>query len=103
MNTAVAASIDTLTSLLRWSDGEVAERVGMNRVTVNNIRHGKRRITVDDLEAFASAFDCPISVLLGGRVEAMRWAGEQAEAGVQNWKILNDPDDPWQLTLALTA
>lgn len=103
MNTSVAAAIDTLASLLRLSDEGLGERVGMTRMVVNNIRRGKRSIKVDDLEAFARAFDCPISVLLGGRVEAMRWAGEQAEAGVQNWKILNDPDDPWQLTLALTA
>ncbi|MER6601212.1 helix-turn-helix domain-containing protein [Streptomyces parvus] len=64
-----AANVRLLRNRRGWTQGELAERAGLTENRVWALEGGKRRITVDDVEAFASALEVTPARLLSDEPE----------------------------------
>lgn len=64
-----------------WSQEDVAERIGVNKMTISGYETGKRRPSFETLDALAQVFDVSFDYLLGNTLERGRY-------------IVRDVDDP---------
>lgn len=65
----VAANVKLLRARRGWTQGELAERAGLTENRVWALEGGKRRMAVDDVEAFASALEVTPARLLSDEPE----------------------------------
>lgn len=81
----VAAGIRSHRGARGWSQGALAERVGLHQATVSTIEKGERGIDVNDLFLFAEAFGIPVVALFREAPKSMRqkifgdWMGDWRE------------------------
>ena len=68
-----ARTLGALRRHLGWTVKELADRAGMSRSSIDDRLHGRVTIDTDDIEALATAFGVPASVLLLDAGDAIRW------------------------------
>lgn len=56
----------TIRASLKWSQSDLAEKVGMHHNTISNIEIGKTSPRVNELEKIAQALGTTSSILLDG-------------------------------------
>ncbi|WP_251947223.1 helix-turn-helix domain-containing protein [Levilactobacillus brevis] len=59
-----------------WTQKDLADKMGFNKVTMNKIEHGNRNITNSELAKFADIFEVTTDYLLGKNSTPM-WANEK--------------------------
>lgn len=62
----IAANVRAERARRRWSQADLAERLGWARSTVGDLESGRRKVTADDLPVLCLAFDVPLSDLARG-------------------------------------
>jgi transcriptional regulator with XRE-family HTH domain len=72
-----------------WTQKDLADRMDMNKVTMNKIENGNRAVTNDELRKMAVLFDVTTDYLLGIN-KTPEWATEQQVTDLKEW--LDDPD-----------
>lgn len=56
----------TIRASLKWSQSELAEKVGMHHNSISNIENGKTSPRVNELDKIAQALGTTSSILLDG-------------------------------------
>jgi len=59
-----------------WTQKDLADKMGFNKVTMNKIEHGNRNITNSELAKFADIFEVTTDYLLGKNSTPV-WANEK--------------------------
>ena len=59
-----------------WSQQEVAERVGLNKMTISQYENGKRKPSFEMIEALAEVFHVDLNYLLGFTDKIEKPAGD---------------------------
>lgn len=81
--------LDAVTALLRISDGDMAERTGWSRPTIQGKRTGSIRIKPPDIPVLALALDVPMGTFTMTVPEVLVWiADNRAE-----WFVETDGGD----------
>lgn len=62
-----------------WSQADVADRLGITKVTVSQYESGKRNPSFDRIEAIADMFHVDMNYLLGFTDKINRPAGDQTD------------------------
>lgn len=62
-----------------WSQQEVADRVGLNKMTISQYENGKRKPSFEMIEALASAFHVDLNYLLGYSDKIEKPAGDETD------------------------
>ena len=66
VHASVGAKIKLIREALGWTQGDLAEKVGLARTSITNIELGNQRMLLDDVERFAAAFQSTPKQLLKG-------------------------------------
>jgi len=77
-----------------WSQKDLAEKMGFNKVTMNKIEHGNRSITNDELLKFANIFEVTTDYLLGNNEKEHKspdWATESDRIDLDKLLQSNTP------------
>lgn len=74
-----------------WSQQDVADRVGLNKMTISQYENGNRKPSLDAIEKLAEVFHVDMNYLLGFTDKIERPAGDQT-----------DPDANKYLAVTLT-
>ena len=72
-----------------WSQKDLADRMNMNKVTMNKIENGNRAISNEELKKFAQLFDVTTDYLLGAN-RTPKWATQKDVVDLQ--QMLDDPN-----------
>ena len=59
-----SSKLKSLREINKWSQEELAKRLGVSRSKIGNYEQGTREPGFEDLEAIADVFNCPISFLI---------------------------------------
>lgn len=70
-----------------WTQKDLADKMGFNKVTMNKIEHGNRNITNSELAKLADIFEVTTDYLLG-KNSTPAWANEKDTNDLE--KFLND-------------
>jgi transcriptional regulator with XRE-family HTH domain len=62
----IAANVRGERARRRWSQADLAERLGWARSTVGDLESGRRKVAADDLPALCTALDVPFADLIRG-------------------------------------
>ncbi|WP_125573019.1 helix-turn-helix domain-containing protein [Levilactobacillus huananensis] len=76
MNNKLVLRIVNLREAYDWTQKELADRMGFNKVTMNKIEHGNRAVTNEELAKFADLFKVTTDYLLG-KNQTPSWATKQ--------------------------
>jgi transcriptional regulator with XRE-family HTH domain len=66
LSDVLAAAVRAERARRRWTQADLAARLGWSTSTVGDIESGKRRVASDDLPALCRAFDLPLAELVRG-------------------------------------
>lgn len=87
MNRSTIERIINLRELRNWSQKDLADKMGFNKVTMNKIEHGNRSISNEELSKFADIFEVTTDYLLG-KNGAPQWANKHDIADLK--QMLDD-------------
>ena len=84
MHDTVANNVRGERARRRWTQAELAERLGWPRTAIHDVEIGRRRLSLDDLAALCRTFELPLIELCrgGDRYElaalgiSPRWGGD---------------------------
>jgi transcriptional regulator with XRE-family HTH domain len=62
----IAANVRGERARRRWTQGDLAERLGWSRSTVGDFESGRRKVTADDLPLLCEAFGFDLAELAHG-------------------------------------
>lgn len=62
----IAANVRGERARRKWTQADLAERLGWSRSTVGDVESGRRKVIADDLPALCRAFGMPLSELVRG-------------------------------------
>lgn len=62
-----------------WSQQEVADRVGLNKMTISQYENGKRKPSFEVIEALAEIFHVDMNYLLGYSDKITRLSGDHTD------------------------
>ena len=62
-----------------WSQQEVADRAGLNKMTISQYENGKRKPSFEVIEALAEIFHVDMNYLLGYTDKIEKPAGDEAD------------------------
>lgn len=62
-----------------WSQQDVADRVGLTKVTISQYENGKRKPSFEMIEALAAAFHVDMNYLLGFTDKIQKPAGDETD------------------------
>jgi len=74
------------------SQGQVARLLGLHRPTISEIEAGRRRVTAQEVTAFAAAFHVTAAWLLGEAPESMDPADARIQLAARELKKLKRED-----------
>ena len=76
MNNDIALRIVNLRESRNWSQKELADKVGIGKVTMNKIEHGNRAITNEELAKFSDVLGVTTDYLIG-KDQTPKWANQK--------------------------
>jgi len=76
MDKELISRIIDLRESRNWTQKDLADKMGFNKVTMNKIEHGNRNITNSELAKFADIFEVTTDYLLGKNSTPV-WANEK--------------------------
>lgn len=76
-----------------WSQQEVADRLGLNKMTISGYETGKRRPSFEMLDALAQVFDVSFDYLLGTSLSRGMYAQPDSEDPLVQLSNLLQPDE----------
>lgn len=68
-----------------WSQQEVADRVGLNKMTISQYENGKRKPSFEMIEALAGIFHVDLNYLLGFTDKIEKPAGDETDPAVNKY------------------
>ena len=68
-----------------WSQQEVADRVGLNKMTISQYENGKRKPSFEMIEALAEVFHVDLNYLLGFTDKIEKPAGDETDPAANKY------------------
>lgn len=68
-----------------WSQQEVADRVGLNKMTISQYENGKRKPSFEMIEALAAVFHVDLNYLLGFTDKIEKPAGDETDPSANKY------------------
>ena len=62
----LGAKVEQMRSLLGWTQGELAGKIGLTRTSIANLEAGRQRVLMHDIEKIAAAFQSTPKAILRG-------------------------------------
>lgn len=87
MDKELISRIIDLRESRNWTQKDLADKMGFNKVTMNKIEHGNRNITNSELAKFADIFEVTTDYLLGKNSTPV-WADKKDTSDLE--KFLTD-------------
>ena len=88
----VAARLRAARELAGLSQGQVAKIMGMHRPTISEIEAGRRRVTAEELRAFAAHYRTSTSWLTGEEPEMLDSSSERVRLAARELGKLSPKD-----------
>lgn len=77
---------------LGWSQQDVAERVGLNKMTISQYENGKRKPSFEMIEALAEVFHVDLNYLLGFTDKINKLAGDETDPVTNKYLAVTLPE-----------
>ncbi|MGR6795567.1 helix-turn-helix domain-containing protein [Levilactobacillus wangkuiensis] len=89
MDKELISRIIDLRESRNWTQKDLADKMGFNKVTMNKIEHGNRNITNSELAKFADIFEVTTDYLLGKNSTPV-WADKKDTSDLERFLTDNE-------------